>query len=38
MNKDYAKAFREELTILEMTRKEEKGKIPREIINLLDSR
>ena len=38
MKKDYAKAFREVLTILEMTRKEEKGKIPREIINLLEAK
>lgn len=38
MKKDYAKAFREVLTILDMTRKEEKNRIPIEVITLLEEK
>jgi len=38
MKKDYAKAFREVLTILAMTRKEEKDKIPAELLTFLEEK
>lgn len=38
MKKDYAKAFREVLTILDMTRKEERNKIPEEVLSFLEEK